>query len=97
MGPINMRVEKHLTIGRFRTTFGKTGICANRRMNAADIPNSDSSPTDDLSRKNQAGQAEPRIIESPDLFQGNSVIQIRHGAEIYTLRQTRLGKLILNK
>ena len=66
-------------------------------MNAADTPNSGSSPADDRSRKNQSRQAEPRIIESPDLFQGNSVIQIRHGAEIYTLRQTRLGKLILNK
>jgi len=32
-----------------------------------------------------------------DLFKGNRVIQIRHGGEIYTLRQTRLGKLILNK
>jgi hemin uptake protein HemP len=66
-------------------------------MNAADTPNSGSSPADDRPDKDQARQAEPRIIESGDLFKGNRVIQIRHGAEIYSLRQTRLGKLILNK
>jgi hemin uptake protein HemP len=66
-------------------------------MNAVDASHSGSSPADDRLGKDQAGQAKPRIIESRDLFQGNRVIQIRHGAEIYSLRQTRLGKLILNK
>ena len=63
-------------------------------MNAADASNSGSSPADDRRHKDRAG---PRIIESRDLFQGNHVIQIRHVDEIYTLRQTRRGKLILNK
>ena len=66
-------------------------------MTAADRPNTDPSPAADRPSKDQAGQAEPRIIESSDLFKGNRVIQIRHGGEIYSLRQTRLGKLILNK
>jgi hemin uptake protein HemP len=69
-------------------------------MNAADASNSGSGPSENRSCKEQFGKvgpAEPLIIESHDLFQGNVVIQIRHVDEIYTLRQTRLGKLILNK
>ena len=69
-------------------------------MNAADASNSGSSHSEKRSCKDQFGKvgpAEPLIIESRDLFQGNVVIQIRHVDEIYTLRQTRLGKLILNK
>jgi|TARA_B110000881_G_scaffold11144_1_gene8388 hemin uptake protein HemP len=69
-------------------------------MNTADAFNSGASPSDDRPCKDQfwkIGRSESLIIESHDLFQGNVVIQIRHGDEIYTLRQTRLGKLILNK
>jgi hemin uptake protein HemP len=67
-------------------------------MNTADAFNSGASPSDDRPcNMAQVGKAEPYVIESHDLFQGNVVIQIRHGDEIYTLRQTRLGKLILNK
>jgi len=63
-------------------------------MHSTDAFNCDASPADDRLGKDQAG---PRILESRDLFPGNHVIQIRHVDEIYTLRQTRLGKLILNK
>ena len=63
-------------------------------MNASEASNSDARPSNDRPSNDQAGS---RIIESRDLFNGNRVIQIRHGGEIYTLRQTRLGKLILNK
>jgi hemin uptake protein HemP len=69
-------------------------------MNAADASNSGSGPSEKRSCKEQFGKvgpAEQLIIESHDLFQGNVVIQIRYVDEIYTLRQTRLGKLILNK
>ena len=66
-------------------------------MNTADASKSDSSPSEQRPSEDQSEQAKSLIIESRDLFQGNSVIQIRHGNKIYTLRQTRLGKLILNK
>lgn len=36
-------------------------------------------------------------IASDQLFGGGAVIQIQHGDAIYTLRITRLGKLILTK
>jgi|TARA_B110000881_G_scaffold150515_1_gene133494 hemin uptake protein HemP len=50
-------------------------------MNAADASNSGSGPSEKRSCKEQFGKvgpAEPLIIESHDLFQGNVVIQIRH-------------------
>lgn len=37
------------------------------------------------------------MLISEDLFQGRSEVLIRHGDEIYRLRQTRNGKLILQK
>lgn len=36
-------------------------------------------------------------INSQDLFQGRNLIEIEHQQEIYRLRLTRLGKLILTK
>ena len=38
-----------------------------------------------------------RVIRSEDILSGNSEILIRHGNEIYRLRLTRAGKLILTK
>jgi hemin uptake protein HemP len=38
-----------------------------------------------------------REITSAELFAGRREINIRHGDEIYTLRQTSKGKLILTK
>lgn len=45
------------------------------------------------------GSAKPPlpIITSEDLLLGGREIQIRHGAEVYVLRLTRNGKLILTK
>jgi len=37
------------------------------------------------------------VIESTYLFAERNEVQIRHGGEIYRLRVTRNGKLILNK
>ncbi|MEM1345729.1 MAG: hemin uptake protein HemP [Pseudomonadota bacterium] len=37
------------------------------------------------------------MIDSQTLLGGASTVLIRHGAELYTLRQTRAGKLILTK
>lgn len=36
-------------------------------------------------------------ISSAELFGGSREIQIRHAGEIYTLRRTSKGKLILTK
>jgi hemin uptake protein HemP len=38
-----------------------------------------------------------RVVRSEDILSGNSEILIRHGNEIYRLRLTRAGKLILTK
>ena len=38
-----------------------------------------------------------RVIRSEDLLQGYQEILIRHGCEVYRLRVTRAGKLILTK
>jgi hemin uptake protein HemP len=38
-----------------------------------------------------------REITSAELFSGGREIHIRHADEIYTLRQTNKGKLILTK
>jgi hemin uptake protein HemP len=39
----------------------------------------------------------PRRISSEDLLQGQAEVLISHGGETYRLRQTRSGKLILQK
>jgi hemin uptake protein HemP len=37
------------------------------------------------------------VIESACLFAGRSEVEIHHAGEVYRLRLTRNGKLILNK
>lgn len=37
------------------------------------------------------------VIDSAELFADRKEIHIRHGGELYRLRLTRNGKLILNK
>ncbi|MCS6944016.1 MAG: hemin uptake protein HemP [Sutterellaceae bacterium] len=39
----------------------------------------------------------PRLIDSATLLGNQQLVRIRHGSGIYTLRQTRQGKLILTK
>ena len=38
-----------------------------------------------------------RIIRTEELLAGDTEILIRHGCEVYRLRVTRAGKLILTK
>ncbi|MCS7100369.1 MAG: hemin uptake protein HemP [Burkholderiaceae bacterium] len=45
----------------------------------------------------QDGVSGPRLIDSASLLGNQQVVRIRHGSGIYTLRQTRQGKLILTK
>ncbi|MCA9145537.1 MAG: hemin uptake protein HemP [Planctomycetales bacterium] len=40
---------------------------------------------------------EPRVLNSQDLLQGAKEVLISHHGEIYRLRETRNGKLILGK
>ena len=42
-------------------------------------------------------EEQPRMIDSQDILGGQVEIMIRHGEEIYRLRVTRNGKLILFK
>jgi hemin uptake protein HemP len=44
-----------------------------------------------------AGASERREVESTTLLAGGRELLIRHGGEVYTLRQTSKGKLILTK
>lgn len=37
------------------------------------------------------------VVRSEDLLQGQREVAIQHGEEIYRLRVTKTGKLILNK
>lgn len=46
---------------------------------------------------NERPLAQRREINSAELFAGSREIWIRHADEIYTLRQTNKGKLILTK
>lgn len=41
--------------------------------------------------------AKTRLISSGGLFEGQTELLIEHGREIYRLRQTSQGKLILTK
>lgn len=41
--------------------------------------------------------AQPQRVRSEDLLQGWHELEIEHGDEVYRLRLTRNGKLILNK
>jgi hemin uptake protein HemP len=41
--------------------------------------------------------AGPVVFDSARFFHGRREVQIRHGGEVYLLRMTRNGKLILNK
>ncbi len=61
-----------------------------------DSPDSDShqDPGDTVSGLQQSAERE---LNSEELLQGNREIRIRHGEEIYRLRLTRNGKLILQK
>lgn len=55
-----------------------------------DLPN-------ELSQGRRVGVTEPKVVDTADLFRGDSEIMIRHDGAIYRLKITRQGKLILNK
>lgn len=45
----------------------------------------------------QSSRSAPRLIDSAELFMGQSRLLIRHLGQIYNLQTTRQGKLILTK
>ncbi len=59
-------------------------------MFAANVPPADL-PSESDPRPNT------RIVQSPELFQGQREILIEHAGQTYRLRITRAGKLILQK
>ncbi len=48
-------------------------------------------------RRETGAEAGPTWIDSRVLFGGKSEVLIRHGEQIYRLRITKQGKLLLNK
>lgn len=48
-------------------------------------------------RRDGTPREAPQVIESTSLFGDRQEIGIRHRGEVYRLRVTRNGKLILNK
>lgn len=58
------------------------------------------SPADDVDNSSPEGVGQPaeaRVLRSDDLLGGRREVMIEHGSEIYRLRLTRNGKLILQK
>jgi len=53
--------------------------------------------TQELPKPTQTASSNRREIASTELLRGEKEIWIRHGEEIYRLRLTRSGKLILQK
>ncbi len=61
------------------------------------ISSSPASPTAESSAQAVAGDELHRRIHSTDLLGTRREVQIEHAGELYTLRQTSKGKLILTK
>jgi len=56
-----------------------------------------STPPQPATPGDRAGLAGPRRVASRELFGESAVVLIEHQGETYSLRRTRLGKLILTK
>ncbi len=56
-----------------------------------------SSDKADTTQDRHAASTTPRTVDSAELFQGESLLLIRHQGETYRLQTTRQDKLILTK
>ena len=66
------------------------------RMN--EPPSSDRGPSPDTGAQQPAPAAlPPLVLSSEELFQGRRELMIEHGGEMYRLRITSRGRLILTK
>lgn len=73
-----------------RPQFTFPAIDANPLMTDSPNPSDSKSETADP-------PAPPRVVTSESLLEGRTEILITHGNEVYRLRRTRNGKLILQK
>jgi hemin uptake protein HemP len=65
-------------------------------MSQASEPPSALNPSQDAESVRQVGNR-PRTLRSEDLLRGQIEVLITHGSDVYRLRLTRSGKLILQK
>lgn len=62
------------------------------------MPESMNQPTAEPPAESESIRPRPqRMVRSEELLQGQSELLIQHGQEVYRLRLTRSGKLILGK
>jgi hemin uptake protein HemP len=54
-------------------------------------------PSHAPSGQGQHSNEQPRVLDTQQLFQGDSVVHLQHQGEWYRLQITRQGKLILTK
>lgn len=73
--------------------LNKSLVAENREKgaHAGQLGGSDSPPSETL------GVTGGNIVSSEALFAGGIVLAIEHNGDVYRLRKTRLGKLILTK
>jgi hemin uptake protein HemP len=86
-------------VSRSSSTLTLRGVTGPRRPQPAPAaPSVEQALPAALLRREEAGRSETeRIVKSDALLQGRSHISISHNGEVYQLRATRLGKLILTK
>ncbi len=60
-------------------------------------PSPHATPPDEPQQSNPGPHPRPRLLRSEELLQGDTEVLIVHGDSTYRLRQTKSGKLILNK
>lgn len=65
-----------------------------RPSTSADVPEPDAEVQD---HQRGCQPVDPATYNFDDLAAGTSCIQIRFGQNLYTLRRTRTGRLVLNK
>jgi hemin uptake protein HemP len=62
-----------------------------------DVNHVDHRARSDWGRQCSGAEANSVLIDSRAIFAGRNEVLIRHGDQMYRLRITRFGKLILNK
>lgn len=61
------------------------------------LPENTSDPKEPPEPPRESSVVHGRTVSSDDLFQGGHELLIEHHGEVYRLRLTKTGKLILNK
>ncbi|HWB09200.1 MAG TPA: hemin uptake protein HemP [Pirellulales bacterium] len=66
-------------------------------MSQANEPPAPRDPSQDAASLGPGRVDRPRTLSSEDLLRGAVEVLIKHGSDVYRLRLTRSGKLILQK